>query len=86
MLEEAEIKRAAEEAMRALKLEGWRVEVEPALGSPHAAARQLRLYDPSGKDDAVVVEFRDADRREEADAGDLRERVTRQPRAFAESL
>ena len=86
MLEDVEIKRAAEEAMRALKLEGRRVEVEPALASPHAAARQLRLYDPAGKDYAVAVEFRSADGREDADAGEYREHITRQLGVLAESL
>jgi len=71
--------------LRGLGLAGWRVEVEPALGSPHPSARQLRLYDPAGKDYAVAVEFRDADR-EDVGADDHRERITQQLRAFAASL
>ncbi|HWS87484.1 MAG TPA: hypothetical protein VN282_10995 [Pyrinomonadaceae bacterium] len=40
-------------------MDGWRVEVEPALAAPNEAARQLRLHDPAGTDRAVVVSFED---------------------------
>ena len=66
MISDQEVRRAAEEVLRELSLEGWQLDVEPALAAPTPSFRQLRLHDDKGKEHVVVVDFLPA----EAGGGD----------------
>ena len=61
MVSDEEVRRAAEDVLRELNLDGWQLAVEPALAAPTSTARQLRLHDDAGKEYAVVVDFQQAE-------------------------
>lgn len=82
MVSDDEVRRAAEEVLTELKLDGWRLAVEPALASPTSTARQLRLHDDEGKEHAVVVDFQQA---EGGGDEDYRGAIRRQVRALLET-
>lgn len=86
-MRDEDVRRAAEEVLRELKLEGWRLDVEPALAAPTSSARQIRLYDDTGKDHPVVVDFQQV----EGDGGgdqvaDYKAAIRRQVQTLLETL
>jgi hypothetical protein len=78
MIDDQIIKRATEEILSEINLSERRYEIEPALGAPHADARQIRLFDADGSDKAVVVNFQDKDGNVSADYEAIKEKIRKQ--------
>lgn len=78
MMDDQTIKRATEEILSEINLSERRFEIEPALGAPHADARQIRLFDADGSDKAVVVDFQDKDGNVSTEFEAVKEKIRKQ--------